>query len=305
MARNSRFATEALSRRRAVAAIGTGLAVGLAGCSGGGDSTTAPPDTDTEAPADTDTPASSPTATPEPAPEDYQAQLDLIESATADLSSPAAAMGAGFLPAGPTIPGIGFQFANQSRIEAAAMEGFTLSEPQLLGFVQSGGSMSLAWVGYTGPAAALSDNPDILNEEDADTDDAETWSTSEAATRVLAIPDGEVTDTQFTAPENLIANDNWSMFSPPSQDMAVGDTVSLNWGSPRGKTGERTERIADSVTNSPSLHSLRVWVHAENPAGTLQPQNPELLPPSMRPGGGGTPTDGGSNSTAGDSNSTS
>lgn len=229
---------------------GTTLAVGMAGCGGmlgGGKS-------------------------------ELDRQLDSVRSATEQYADPKAALEAGFKLLGPYIPGMGWHFLHPDRTKAAAENGFTLEEPQLLTYLETDGGLTLGAAEYGAPVEAVPENPDLFADEGQDA--TETWHTHTAATHVIATGDGEAQAPDAIPFEQWVTNDNWAEFRPPDPDLQAGDTIALNWGTAHGNEGEATERVVDLASSHPDLRTLHVWVHMENPGGVFKPMNEDF-------GGGG------------------
>jgi len=269
--------SSSVSRRRALLAIGTGVTVGLAGCSGDdGASTTTDGSTSTATDTATATATATETATQTPQPPTLQEQLDAVESATSKYADLQAALQDGFDLAGPYIPGTGWSVSNQDRVAAALQEGFDIEMPPLLTYVETESGLALGSVGYTGPASQVPQSPDLFN--DGEDDATEEWRETPATTRVFADGNGSQTPPGEISQQQLLERTNWAAFSPPDQNLSAGDSVSLNWGSPRGKQGDRTERVADVVKTTPKLRTLNVWVHEDNPDGVFTRTNPRFVP---------------------------
>ncbi|MFB6281078.1 MAG: hypothetical protein ABEH40_03570 [Haloferacaceae archaeon] len=255
--------TPRLSRRGALAAAGTALAAGLAGCTGGdGAATDAATGTTAGTVAGTATPAQS-----------LDEQLRTVREATAKYEDPKRALADGFKPGGPYVPGMGWHFQNQQWLGRAAENGFSLEKPPVLTYLETDSGLRLGAAEYAAPADAVPDDPDLFNDGDAEA--TEEWHAHEAATHVFALDDGEATPLEDLPLSDWTTRGAWAEFRPPDSNLQRGDAVSLNWGTPHGKEGERTERVVDFVTTHPDLHTLHVWVHAENPDGVFTPMNPE------------------------------
>lgn len=262
------------SRRRTLAAAGTALAVGLAGCAGGGGEGAS-----TRAETATETPTTTPTATETPT-ASLDEQLRTVREATAKYEDPKRALADGFKPGGPYVPGMGWHFQNPQWLGRAAENGFSLERPPVLTYLETDSGLALGAAEFAAPATAVPDDPDLFNDGDAEA--TAEWHTHEAATHVFALDDGEATPLEDLPLSDWTTRGAWSEFRPPDPDLARGDAVSLNWGSPHGTKGERTERVVDFVTTHPDLRTLHAWVHAENPDGVFAPVNPEYTE-----GGGG------------------
>lgn len=147
----------------------------------------------------------------------------------------------------------------------------------MLTYVEGDDSLQLASVEYGLPAEAAEETPNLFADESSD-EATEEWHSHGAATHVFARPDGERTDVENVAFDDWLTNDHWTEFHPPSDELQAGDEVALNWGTPHGKEGDKTERVVDLVTQHPSLTTLHAWVHVENPDGVFKPINPDYAP---------------------------
>lgn len=246
----------------------------VAGCTGGGGGGE---NEATATPTPTRTATASPTSTPVASLDD---QLRRVREATTRYEDPAQALPDGFKPGGPYVPGMGWHFQHPERLGAAAETGFTLEKPPILTYLETESGLQLGAVEYGAPAPALPADPDLFNDESAAA--TETWHVHEAATHVFALPDDTATSLQDLTLSDWTTRGAWTEFSPPNKDLQRGDTVALNWGTPHGKEGDRTERVVDFVTTHPDLTTLHAWVHTDNPDGVFAPVNPEFTD-----GGGG------------------
>ncbi|MFB6303088.1 MAG: hypothetical protein ABEH78_09545 [Haloferacaceae archaeon] len=263
--------TTRLSRRQALATTGVTLVSALAGCTGGGSGEHTSTGTPTHTATSTATATETPTATPAAS---LDEQLRRVRQATAQYEDPKQALADGFKPGGPYVPGMGWHFQNKAWLGQAAKNGFTLEKPPILTYLETDSGLQLGAVEYGAPATAVPENSDLFNDDAADA--TETWHSHKAATHVFAVPDGKTTSLKDLALSDWTKRGRWTEFRPPDRDLERGDTVSLNWGTPHGKEGERTERIADFVTTHPDLATLHAWVHTENPDGVFAPVNPNF-----------------------------
>lgn len=260
------------SRRSFLKAAGVGTIASLAGCTAGQDESDGE-DEATTTEADAETTTAEPTED-EAAESDGPAladQLDRVRSATEGYADPEAALEDGFQLSGPYVPGMGWHFVHPERNREYAESDIDIERPNMLTYLETDDGLELAAVEYGVPTDA--DVPDLFDDEDAEAE--EEWHTHEAATHVFAVPDGEATDMNEVSFEDLTTNDHWAEFHPPDGELARGDEVALNWGTPHGKEGDRTERVADLVTNHPGMHTLHAWVHVDNPEGVFAPVHPE------------------------------
>lgn len=204
-----------------------------------------------------------------------QSQLETVHSATEQYTDPQVAREDGYRLTGPYVPGMGWHFSNQEYQQQAAQNGFSLDKPPLITYLDNHDTngLELAAVEFGIPTSAVNEPPDLFN--DPGSEATEEWHTHAAATHVFAKPDNQRTSPDNITFDDLTTKNNWTEFTPPDPDIASGDTVSLNWGSAEGKTGETTERVADIVSNHPELYTLHAWVHIDNPEGVFSPVHPD------------------------------
>lgn len=202
-----------------------------------------------------------------------ETELDTVRSATAEYEDPKQALEDGFQPGGPYVPGMGWHFTHPGRLQEAAENGLDLEKPPMLTYLDTDDGLKLGSAEFGVPEPAVEGTPDLFSDGNAEA--AEEWHGHEAATHVFANGDGEQNDPSNLSLDELLVRDAWTEFSPPDESIEAGDTVALNWGTPHGKEGEKTERVVDLVTNHPPLKTLHAWVHAENPEGVFSPVNPE------------------------------
>lgn len=209
---------------------------------------------------------------------ELQPELDTVRSATEQYADPKKALQDGFEPGGPYVPGMGWHFTNPEWSKQAAENGFDLEKPPILTYVETDDGLQLGSAEFAAPEQALDGTPDLFSDENADA--TEEWHGHEAATHVFAIPDGTQNDPKQVSFDDWVTPDHWAEFSPPDESVEAGDEIALDWGTASGKEGDTSERVADLVTHHPTLKTLHVWVHADNPDGVFAPTNPEY-------GGGG------------------
>ncbi|MFB6304087.1 MAG: hypothetical protein ABEH47_02890 [Haloferacaceae archaeon] len=198
-------------------------------------------------------------------------QLDAVREATSKYEDVKSALEDGFKISGPFIPGQGWHFVHPERVRSAAREGLDRSKPQVLTYDDE---LELGAVEWSVPADAVDGEPDLFADGNADA--TEHWHTHDAATHVMAKPDGERTDPASLSLSEWTTNDYWTEFHPPDRSIGPGDEVRLNWGTPEGKSGSGETRVVDLVTTHPSLRTLHVWVYADNPEGVFAESNPEF-----------------------------
>ena len=201
-----------------------------------------------------------------------QSQLDEVASTTETYSDPEAALRDGFRITGPAAPGQGWHFVNNERVRAAAKEGPDRSKPQVLTYDTD---LNLVAVEWAVPVDAVDESPDLFDDDGAEA--TEKWHTHDSFTHVFANGNGQADDPESVGFEALTTADNWSAFRPPNTDLSPGDEASLKWGveSPDADDGNET-RVVDIAATHPSLETLHVWVHRENPEGVFHPTHPDV-----------------------------
>lgn len=232
---------QTVTRRAAVAALGTGIVGGLAGCTGGlgGQGR-------------------------------FQTQLETVREATAAYTDYTNALGDGFVVMGPFVPGMGWHFLHPKRVQDAAQNGVSLDSPQLLTY---DAEMNLGAVEWGVPTDAVEGTPDLFADDGADV--TEQWHTHNAATHAFAVPGDGQTDPKTVTPEQFLTNGHWAEFRPPDPDLQPGARLQLHWGSLRAKqTSPKEERTVDIAQTHPDLTTLHAWVYADNPDGQFNPTNP-------------------------------
>ena len=264
-------------RRRFIAGLGTATLAGVAGCMGvlqsDGDGNEDPqpgtdegttPDESNEDDAGDETEA------------DLTGQLNEVEGVTEKYADPRAALEDGFKLNGPYVPGMGWHFTHPERLQQAAENGPSLTEPPMLTYLDNEDTdgLELASVEYAVPSDAVDGELDLFNDEDADA--TETWHTHEGATHLFANGNGEQDDPRDLSFEELTTKENWAEFHPVDESLEEGDTIALNWGRANAKEGDhKEERVIDLVANHPSVETLHAWVHVDNPDGVFAPVHSE------------------------------
>lgn len=205
---------------------------------------------------------------------EFQDELSTAEQAASDYTDPKTALEDGFKIGGPYVPGMGWHFSHPKRLEEAAKNGLSIEKPPILTYVETEDGLKLGSVEYAAPTKALSEDPDLFSDENADA--TEEWHTHEAATHVFAVPDGGAQKPSEIPFEEWVTNDNWAEFSPPDDSLEPGEEIALNWGTPKAKKGDKSKRVIDLATTHPGLRTLHVWVNVENPDGVFSPVNPEF-----------------------------
>lgn len=202
----------------------------------------------------------------------FQSQVAEVESATESYGDPAAALEAGFNPAGPVAPGQGWHFVNQDRVMAAAENGLARSEPQVLTYDRE---MNLVAVEWAVPSEATDSTPSLFDDTDADA--TEQWHTHDSFTHVFADRSGSATDPADLGLEELTTSNNWAAFRPPNTDLSAGDEIALKWGieSPDANEGGE-QRVVDFAATHPSFETLHMWVYKDNPEGLFHPTHSDV-----------------------------
>lgn len=178
---------------------------------------------------------------------------------------------------------MGWHFADPDRLADAAENGPDREKPPMLTYLETEEGLALGSVECAIPPGASDGDPDLFADGTADDlqlPESEGWYPHEAATHVFALGDGERTDPDDLTLEELRTRDAWTEFHPPDESLEPGDSVALEWDAahsdpPAESDGE--ERIADLVDTHPSLGTLHVWVHEENPGGLFAPVNPRFV----------------------------
>lgn len=265
------------SRRKTLLAVGTGLLAGLAGCTDVlSDGTTTPTTNNTTATPETPPP----TAVTDPGPQPPQArgrlgrQFERVRTATSRYEDVTVARADGYSVLGPNMDGMGWHLLDQRGVESAAKTGFTRTDPPMLTYLETDRGLTLASVEYAVPVAATPETPDIFADEGSQA--TERWRTHPAATHVFATPDDGQTSPADLPPETVLTDEYWAEFRPADPSLGAGDTVSLNWGSTEGKSGDRTSRVVDAVITHPDLRTLHVWLHEKNPDGMFAHSHPHF-----------------------------
>jgi hypothetical protein len=264
------------SRRRALLAVGTGLAAALAGCSNASRNETA---TGTTA-RTTATTTHAATATGEESPQPTQAsgrlgeQFAAVRSATEQYADPSVARRDGYTVLGPYMDGMGWHFLDQGRVAQAESDGPTREKPPMLTYVRTDEGLSLASVEYVVPVDSTSEDPDLF--VDGPEGLTERWGSHRAATHVFATPDTSQRDFDSYDLDTLLTDEYWAEFRPADETLEAGDTTTLDWGSTEGKSGDRTMRTVDGVITHPDLRTLHVWLHEDNPDGVFAESNPRF-----------------------------
>ena len=264
-------------RRRFIAGIGTATLAGVAGCMGVLQSDTDEEDGTPSTGSEGETPDES---NEDDAGDDTEAdltgQLNEVEGVTEKYTDPRAALEDGFKLNGPYVPGMGWHFTHPERLQRAAENGPSLTEPPLLTYLDNEDTdgLELASVEYAVPTEAVDGELDLFNDEGED--ETEVWHTHEGATHVFANGNGKQDDPTKLSFEELTTKANWAEFHPVDESLEEGDAIALNWGRANAKEGDDKEkRVVDIVANHPTIETLHVWVHMDNPDGVFAAVHPE------------------------------
>lgn len=179
------------------------------------------------------------------------------------------AMEDGFVQlSGPGIKGMGWHLMNPKNLQDAAKNGFTVEKPQALTFDSE---QNIGSVEYTAPVSQVSQSPDLFDDESSN--ESETWTTHTAGTHVAAAPPYDQQTPLKEIPfEDLYVQQNWKEFPEVRDDLSAGDEIRATFpGHDKPET-----RVIDAVQTHPSLRTLHVWVHADNPDGLFSEVNPEF-----------------------------
>lgn len=272
------------SRRKVLLGLGTGAAVGLAGCLDGEEEPEDDPQPDDDTGSDTggdddDTGGED----DEPEVSAVERQVDELREAIDQYTDPDAAIADGYEFTGPYVPGMGFHFVNFDSIEERnADEEFDHTEPQILVYTLEDGELTLAAGEFAIHQDVMSEPGDIFDDTDADelvTPEVDGWSPVGEGSQVLAIPDDAESRAADLTADDMKNNDYWAKVTP-QYDGEPGDSVSLDWGIPQEapEDGEERgeERVVNKVHYHPTLNALHVWTHKENPDGVFSPTNPDV-----------------------------
>ena len=238
-----------VTRRDAVAAVGTALSASLAGCVGGllGGGATS----------------------------QVQRYADEAREATAQYDGDRrAAIEDGYTRVlGPLIPGQGWHFSNPEYGRRALERGsFDLTEPPILMFDRDG---NLGSVEYGGPDPKMPQRPDLFADVDADV----AWGVHRAATHVFADGEDAVTPLPERTIDEIMTVDWWRDLGYVDNGITAGDEVEMSFGPWQAESETPETRVVDFVTTHPDLRSVHFWVHAENPQGMFAPAHPDFAQP--------------------------
>lgn len=211
-------------------------------------------------------------------------QLTKVDKATEKYADIQMALDDGYRIMGPYVSGMGWHLMHPNRVQAAAKDGFTLTEPQLLTYGDSGDGpdgLMLGAVEYAIPLGAgnyTEENPpDLFNDEDGE----ETWHVHPSAEHAFAIR-GDPSSEEF--PESMagvpiaerLRSTNWLELAPggkPGEPMLKPKTMLV--GDFRGGRVMNTRAVVSSSVH-PDLLTSHAWVHTDNPEGVFAGHNPEL-----------------------------
>jgi hypothetical protein len=218
----------------------------------------------------------------------FEDELATVEAATERYRDVRAALEDGFQPGGPYVPRMGWHWLHPERVRAAAENGPSLEEPQVLVYADTDpgspdGHLVLAAAEWGVPAGAQGyteeNPPDLFSDDGADAE--EHWHVHPSASHLFASGDGQVTDPQSLSVAQLIQRGQWTEV-PPDRDVQPGDEVTADW----GLTGTTETRTVDMVPEPhPDLLTLHAWVHLPNREHPLAETNPNLAYVRMLPSG--------------------
>lgn len=205
-------------------------------------------------------------------------QLATVRDATEQYRSVETALADGFQPGGPYVPGMGWHWIHPERIRAAAEDGPSLTEPQILVYgdtepASPDGHLVLGAVEWAIPPGAgytEESPPDLFDDEGASAE--EHWHTHHAARHVFADGDGSVTDPGTLSVAQLLQRGRWAEV-PVDREVRPGDEVTADW----GLTGTEETRTVDVAPDPhPDILTLHAWVHLTNRHHPLAGTNPNL-----------------------------
>ncbi|WP_458207931.1 hypothetical protein [Haladaptatus sp. NG-SE-30] len=211
-------------------------------------------------------------------------QVTKVKDATSKYTNPQKALDDGYQVMGPYVTGMGWHFMHHGRVQAAAKNGLTLTEPQLLTYGDTGEGIKglvLGAVEYAIPVGAgdfsEENPPDLFDDEDS----AETWHTHHSAEHVFAMrgdPRSEKFPESITdvPPAERVRSTRWLEISPggkPGEPMLEPKTALV--GDLRGDEVTNARMVVSSSVH-PDLLTLHAWVHQNNPEGVFAEINPEL-----------------------------
>lgn len=210
------------------------------------------------------------------------AQLAEVREATSKYSDPLKAIDDGYRVMGPYVPGMGWHFIHQGRVQQAVQNGFTRTKPQLLTYGDTGRGLEglmLGAVEYAIPLGARDYTEE--NQPSLFDDDEEEWHVHPSAEHAFAMradPESE----EF--PESMadvpvakrLRSTHWVEIAPggkPGEPMLDSQTMVMS--------DLRSDRVmnARAVVESsahPDLLTLHAWVHHANPYGVFSGGNPAI-----------------------------
>lgn len=216
--------------------------------------------------------------------ESLDAQLTEVREATSKYEDPQKAIDDGFRIMGPYVSGMGWHFMNPERVQVAAEDGFTLTEPQLLTYGDPGDGLDglvLGAVEYAIPVGVRDYTEENPPDMFADEDGQETWHVHPSAEHAFVMR-GDPSSEDF--PESAadvplderLRSTNWLEIAPggsPGEPMLEPGTMLV--GDFRGERVMNTRAVVSSSVH-PDLLTLHAWVHEDNPEGVFAGHNPEL-----------------------------
>jgi len=174
---------------------------------------------------------------------------------------------------GPLIPGQGWHFANPEYTRRALERGeFTVEEPPILMFDREG---NLGSVEYGGPDPQMPQSPDLFSDVSAEVG----WGVHRAATHVFADENAAVTPLSERTIDEIMTVEWWRDLGYVDDTIEVGDEVEMRFGPWQAEREEPDTRTVDFVETHPDLRSVHFWVHTENPEGMFAPAHPDFAQP--------------------------
>lgn len=197
----------------------------------------------------------------------FEDDIATVRQATERYRDVQTALADGFQPGGPYVPGMGWHWVHPGRVQAAAENGLSLEEPQLLVYSDTDpgsadGHLVLGAVEWGIPVGAQGfteeNPPDLFSDEEADAE--EHWHVHHSRRHVFASGDGSVTDPGSLSVATMLQHGKWGEV-PPDQEVQPGDEVTADW----GLTGTESTKTVDLAAEPhPDLLTLHAWVHLLN-----------------------------------------
>lgn len=216
-----------------------------------------------------------------------QDELATVREATAQYRTVGAALDAGFVPGGPYVPGMGWHWIHPGRVQAAAENGLSLEEPQILVYADTDagsadGHLVLGAVEWGIPVGAqdyTEESPPDLFSDEEETAVEEHWHVHHSRRHLFATADDSVTDPSTLTVADMLQRGQWAEV-PPDTTVQPGDEVTADW----GLTGSKGTRTVDMAPEPhPDLLTLHAWVHLRNRDHVLHETNENLVYVEMLP----------------------